>query len=206
MSVEASVFQRAVEGEPEALRLLLDHFGSEVRRRISGRIESRWNSSLDEDDVMQVTYLEAFLHIEQLTARDSASFLAWLTRIAENALRDAIRGLTRQKRPDPSRRVATPGGDESCLGLLEHLGVTTTTPSREVARLDAATAVRAAIGRLPEDYQTAVRLCDLEGRPVRDAATEMSRSVGAVHMLRSRAHDRLRQELGGSSQFFTGSA
>ena len=49
-------------------------------------------------DVMQVTYLEAFLHIDQLTARDTSAFLAWLTRIAENAIRDAVRGLTRTDR------------------------------------------------------------------------------------------------------------
>lgn len=200
------LLQKAVEGDATALRVLLEQFGGEVRKRISGRIDKRWRASLDEDDVMQVTYLEAFLHIDQLTARDSGSFLAWLTRIAENALRDAIRGLSRQKRPDPARRVAVPTGPDSYVGLLDCLGVTTTTPSREVSRRDAAAALETAVSRLPEDYKTAVRLYDLEGRPVAEVAAEMGRSVGAVHMLRARAHDRLRQDLGTSSQFFSGSA
>ena len=205
-SIDLSLLQRAVEGDTTALRDLLEHFGGEVRKRISGRIDKRWRASLDEDDVMQVAYLEAFLHIDQLTARDSASFLAWLTRIAENALRDAIRGLSRQKRPDPARRVvATPDAD-SYVGLLECLGVTTTTPSREAARHDAAAILETAVARLPEDYKTAVRLYDLEGRPVGEVAAGMGRSVGAVHMLRARAHDRLRLDLGTSSQFFSGSA
>jgi RNA polymerase sigma-70 factor (ECF subfamily) len=198
------LLQRAVEGDAPALRALLEHFGGEVRRRISGRIEKRWRASLDEDDVMQVTYLEAFLHIDQLTARDAASFLAWLTRIAENVLRDAIRGLSRQKRPDPARRIGSAPGADSYVGLLECLGVTTTTPSREAARRDAAAILEKAIERLPEAYRTAVRLYDLEGRPIAEVAERISRSVGAVHMLRARAHDRLRQDLGTSSQFFTG--
>ena len=204
--IDPSLLQRAVEGDTAALRVLLEHFGGEVRRRISGRIDKRWRASLDEDDVMQVTYLEAFLHIDQLTARDSASFLTWLTRIAENAVRDAIRGLSRQKRPDPARRLVAAQGADSYVGLLECLGVTTTTPSREAARHDAAAILETAVSRLPEDYKTAVRLYDLEGRPVAEVAADMRRSVGAVHMLRARAHDRLRQDLGTSSQFFSGSA
>lgn len=204
--IDQSLLQQAVEGDTAALRVLLEHFGGEVRKRISGRIEKRWQSSLDEDDVMQVAYLEAFLHIDQLTARDSASFLTWLTRIAENALRDAVRGLTRQKRPDPARRVVAAPDVDSYVGLLECLGVTTTTPSREAARRDAAAILETAVARLPEDYKTAVRLYDLEGRPVSEVAATMGRSVGAVHMLRARAHDRLRQDLGTASQFFSGSA
>jgi RNA polymerase sigma factor (sigma-70 family) len=200
------LLQQAVEGDASALRTLLEHFGAEVRKRISGRIDKRWRACLDEDDVMQVAYLEAFLHIDQLTARDSASFLAWVTRIAENALRDAIRGLSCQKRPDPVRRVVDAPDADSYIGLLECLGVTTTTPSREAARRDAAAILESAVAKLPEDYRTAVRLYDLEGRQVSEIATGMGRSVGAVHMLRARAHDRLRLDLGTSSQFFSGSA
>lgn len=204
--IDQSLLQKAVEGDAAALRDLLEHFGGEVRKRISGRMDKRWRASLDEDDVMQVTYFEAFLHIDQLTARDSNSFLIWLTRIAENVLRDAVRALSRQKRPNPARRIVAIDGTDSYVGLLECLGVTTTTPSREVARRDAAAMLETAIARLPEAYRTAVRLYDLEGRPVTEVATQMARSVGAVHMLRARAHDRLRMDLGASSQFFTDSA
>lgn len=202
---ETNLLQRAVEGDASALRALLETHGGDVRSRISGRIDKRWQSSMDEDDVMQVTYIEAFLHIDQLVARDTASFVAWLTRIAENALRDAVRGLSRQKRPDPARRIESPINAESYVSLLECLGVTTTTPSREVVKRDALMALESAISHLPVDYQTAVRLYDLEGRAIADVATSMGRSVGAVHMLRGRAHERLRTSLS-SSQFFSGPA
>lgn len=201
---DSKLLQRAVEGDTTALRTLLERFGGEVRSRIRGQIDKRWQSMLDEDDVMQVAYLEAFLHIDQLTARDIPSFVAWLSRIAENAIRDAIRGLTRQKRPNPAKQITAMPGMDSYVGLLDCLGVTTTTPSREVASKDAIGVLQGAIDRLPNDYQTAVKLYDIEGRAVADVASAMGRSVGAVHMLRARAHDRLRQDLGSSSQFFTG--
>ena len=203
---DTTLLERAVEGDVAALRVLLERFGGEVRQRISGRIDKRWQALLDEDDVMQVTYLEAFLHIDQLTARDTTSFVAWLTRIAENAIRDAVRGLSRQKRPDPARRVVPTSVADSYVGLLECLGVTTATPSREAVSKDAAEVLKAAVERLPPDYRTAVNLYDLEGRSVADVAATMNRSVGAIHMLRARGHDRLRQDLGSSSQFFTGTA
>ena len=202
---DSRLLQKAVEGDAGALRVLLERHGGEVRGRIAGRIDKRWQASMDDDDVMQVAYVEAFLHIDQLVARDTASLVAWLTRIAENALRDAVRGLSRQKRPDPMRRIEPQITADSYATLLDCLGVTTTTPSREVVKKDALGALESAIQHLPEDYQTAVRLYDLEGREIADVASAMGRSVGAVHMLRGRAHERLRQSLS-ASQFFSGPA
>jgi len=206
MSDEGSnLLQRAVEGDVSALRVLLERHGGEVRARIAGRIDRRWQAYIDDDDVMQIAYIEAFLHIDQLVARDTTSFVAWLTRIAENALRDAIRGLSRLKRPDPMRRVEPNITADSYFTLLDCLGVTTTTPSREVVKKDAMGALESAIQHLPDDYRTAVRLYDLEGRSIADVASTMGRSEGAVHMLRGRAHDCLRKSLS-SSAFFSGPA
>src|SRR5437764_231060 len=77
---ETELLSRAVEGDASALRALLKRFGPQAREAIRGKIDKRWQSVLDEDDVMQVAYLEAFLHIDQLTGRDPASFVAWLSK------------------------------------------------------------------------------------------------------------------------------
>jgi RNA polymerase sigma-70 factor (ECF subfamily) len=200
---DGELLEKAAEGDTAALRALLERFGPQVRNVIRGRIGKQWRAVLDADDVLQVTYLEAFLQIDQLNARDAASFAAWLTRIAENNLRDAIKELERQKRPHPSKRVQRGAGDESCLTLLEVVGGTTTTPSRKAAQREAADIIRSALDRLPADYCQAVRLYDLEGRSSEQVAATLGRSVGAVHMLRARAHDRLRALLGSESKFFS---
>ena len=195
---------RAVQGDVNALSELLYRHGPEIEQGL--RIGRQWRAVLDPADVMQVTYLEAFLQIERFDPERTAAFPAWLRQIAENNLRDAIRGLERQKRPPPEQRAELPAGSDSLLGLYELLGATTTTPSRVAARSELERALEAAIARLPPDYAMVVRRYDLGGCAMTDVAGELGRSPGAIHMLRARAHDRLRELLGSASIFFSSSA
>lgn len=192
----------AVSGNAEALKELLARFGPQARLSIQGKIDRRHRSVLDEDDVMQVTYLEAFLHVDQLVSRDPEVFLAWLRRIAQNALRDAIRGFERDKRPNPANRIQAGSGD-SYVALIERLGVTMSSPSRLAAAKEAQISLGESLEKLPVDYKHVVTLCDLQGMEAASAAQEMGRSVGAVHMLRARAHDRLRAIMGSPTQFLS---
>jgi RNA polymerase sigma-70 factor (ECF subfamily) len=185
--------RKAVGGDTDALTDLLRAFAPAVERFL--RIDRPWRSLLETSDVMQVTYLEAFLQIGGFDAERGDSFEAWLRRIAENNLRDAVRGLQRQKRPQPRDRV-TPSGSDSVTGLFDLLGVTTTTPSRQAVRSEMDRHLSAALEALPSDYAQAIRLYDLEGFAINDVAAQMGRSPGAVHMLRARAHDWLRERLG----------
>ncbi len=197
------LLSRAVSGDQGALTALLEQCGPRVRGRLEGKIAAQWRSALDVDDVMQVTYLEAFLHIERFEPSGMGSFVAWLTRIAENNLRDAVKELGRAKRPQPKNRVRAPVGDDSYVALCELLGATSTTPSRHAARGEVRRVLESALGELPEDYAKVIRLYDLEGRSAAEVAGAMGRSTGAVYMLRARALDRLRDGLGPESAFFT---
>lgn len=200
---DADLLHRATARDSDALRTLLKRHGPKVRDAIRGKIDARWRSLLDEDDLMQVTYLEAFLHIDQLSARTADSFTGWLIRIANNALLDAIKGLESQKRPQPARRVQVPDYESSCVALIELLGATTTTPSRHAAGNEAGRSIEAALKTLPEDYGTVVRQCDLEGKSAAEVSALMGRSVGAIHMLRARAHAALQSRLGAPSNYFS---
>ena len=95
--------------------------------------------------------------------------------------------------------------DRSFVALYEQLAGSGSTPSRHLARREAETAMKEAIARLPEVYARVVRLVDLEDRPVRDVARELGRSIGAVYMLRTRAHERLRRLMGTAGRFFSDS-
>lgn len=202
----AELLNAAASGDLAALRKLLETHGPRLSAEIAAQIGPQWRSLVDAEDVMQVTYLEAFLQAQQLRGRDTAAFVAWLRRIAENNLRDAIKELSRKKRPDPGQRVHAPPGENSYVALVELLGQTTTTPSRHAARGELSGMMSAVLERLPTDYRAVIRMYDLEGRGVDEVATELGRSSGAVHMLRARAHDRLRELLGAETNFFTHTA
>lgn len=199
-----ALVNRAIEGDADAITDLLSAHGPGIEQSL--KIGRQWRSMIEPGDVMQVTYLEAFLQIGQFRPEQAHAFGAWLRRIAENNLRDAIRGLERLKQPQPSRRVEAAAGTDSFVCLYEHLAATSTTPSRVVAQADTRKLIEAAIAQLPEDYAATVRLYDLESRPISEVSRALGRSPGAVHMLRARAHDRLCELLGTASKWFGSSA
>lgn len=200
---ELGLARRAIRGDEEALTALLENEATALRERIASRIGAPWRSVLDADDVLQITYMEAFLRIDRFEPQGAGSFRAWLQQIAENNLRDAIKSLERAKRPDPRKRVHGPPGEQSFVALVEVLGVTSTTPSRQAAGHELQGVLDHALRQLPPDYERVIRMYDLEARPVNEVAAAMGRSGGAVFMLRARAHDRLKEILGSSSKFFS---
>src|SRR5437867_12054617 len=103
MTVDAEVFRKAATGDQDAISRLLHVYGPTARRTLS--ISPQWQALVNAEDVMQVTYLEAFMRFGQLETFDADSVTAWLTRVAQNNLKDAIKELSRDKRPDPRRRI-----------------------------------------------------------------------------------------------------
>lgn len=196
---------KAVAGDIDAMTRLLDIHGPDVERALS--IGREWRSVLEPADVMQVTYLEAFIQIGRYDPHRAEPFRSWLQRIADNNLRDAIRGLQRRKRPHPAQRLHAAADDaDTTADLLDIIGVTSTTPSRHADRRERTHRLDAALDALPEDYGRAVRLYDLQAMPIDAVAREMGRSTGAIHMLRARAHERLRDLLGSESNWFSTSS
>ena len=199
---EAELVGRAVAGDADALSELLNQSGPSIGERMGPQIRPQYRSALDVDDLLQITYLEAFLRIGSFNNRGAGAFGAWLNQIAKNNLRDAIRELETKKRPPPDQRIVAAGaGSESgATALLDRIGWTSTTPSRHASDQEQQAIVVAALDRLPPDYACVLRMFELDGCAVDVIAQTMGRSVGAVFMLRARAIDRLRDVLSGLYQ------
>jgi len=153
---------------------------------------------------MQVTYLEAFLHVHKFKPQGEGSFLRWLRRIAENNLLDAIRELERDK--CGLARSHRASDQDSYCALLDELSGTTTSPSSAAGRREVQQIVEEAIQKLPGEYARVLRLHELEGKPGPEIATIVGRSPGAVRMLLCRAKDRLRELLGTGTAYFSDTA
>jgi RNA polymerase sigma-70 factor (ECF subfamily) len=199
----STLLAAARSGDDQSLAKLLERVSPELRRRIEVRIGSKYRSLIGEDDVLQITFVEAFLQIPRFDDRGEDAFVAWLMTIAENNLRDAIRALEAAKRPSPGARIRRRAASDSYDTLIDAIGATRTTPSRVAGKDEAIEHLERAIGMLPPDYAEVVRALDIEQRCVDEIAEAMGRSPGAVYMLRSRAHDALRVALGSASQLFS---
>lgn len=201
-----NLLRRATGGDSEAFRTLLQRHGPAVRRRIMGRIPRRWRSVLTEDDVMQQTYADAIQSLGRFVPSAEGSFRGWLASLAKCNLQDAIKMLETVKRGGDRRRIEAVADGDAQVSLLRLLSADTTTPSQHAARREAQSALQRSLQELPEAYRRVVQLLDLEGESAAVVAEALGRSVGAVYMLRMRAHDRLRALLGATGKFFTDSA
>ena len=203
-SDEDRLLQRAVTGDAVALGQLLCVNGAELEARAAGLIKPSLRALLGVEDVLQTTYIEAFLQIGTFRPHGDGSFLAWLTRIAKNNIVDAARGAEAQKR-EPAEKRIRPNSDESYARLLSSIADSTTTPSGIALQHESRSLLEDAILRLPEIYQKVIRRYYLEELSVPEIAQELGKSAPAVHMLRARAFDQLCR-LVSESQFFGRSA
>lgn len=193
---------RAVTGDEGALCLLLEQVGVQLHAELENRIGAKYRGLVDADDIVQVTFLEAFLRIRSFVAREPGSFVSWLRRISDNNLRDAIRELEREKRPPPKNRITAGAGDESYAEFFDRIAGTATTVSRAAGRSELKGLMDTAMKRLPRDYEQVLRLYELEGLSAPEVAERMGRSHGAVRMLLARARDCLAEHLGSESKYF----
>lgn len=203
---DTELLAAAIVGDRDALTELLQRYAAVLRARLEAQISPAHRALLEPDDVLQVTYLEAFLRIESFVPAGPGAFLGWLQQIARHNLLDAVRELERVKRMPPGHRIRAGGPADSAVSLVDQLFHTTTTPSRHLAARDVEHLVRTAVGQLPPDYRTVIERYELEGQPVELVATELGRSQGAVYMLRARALDRLREALASHFEFSRGDA
>lgn len=197
------LLERAQDGDLDSLVQLLEAVGPTVRAIIEPKIGRKHRSVLSIDDVMQVTYMESISRIQTFTGGGARGFQAWLIRIAENNLIDAVRGLEAAKRPNPSKRMDHRNHDDSMIAMVEAIGVTVSTPSLAAARGEVVGCIHTAVARLPTDYARVITMYDLQGRSIEEVVQELGRSKGAVYMLRARAHEHLKEILGSESKYFT---
>lgn len=191
MDGEAQLVDRARAGDADALEQLLDGHALSLSGEIEAKIGAQYRGVVEADDILQVTFLEAFMQIRAFVPGGPGSFLAWLRRVALNNLRDAIKELERDKRPPPGRRVAEPGGEASYVALVERLAATSTTPSRVSGGNELRQHVDDLLRQLPSDYERALRLYDLDGLSAVEVGEALGRSHGAARMLIARARERL---------------
>lgn len=198
---EEALVAAAVGGDREALAMLVAGAMPRVRAICGGRIPRKWQAMLSDDDVLQETAADALVAIGGFRWRGAGSFGAWFATIAHNNLLNAVRLLEADKRgggrqPLGGRGQVDQSSYDSLLATIAGEGLT---PSGETVRLERHRLLIEAIERLPPTHRQAIQRFDLEGGSAAATAEALGRSIGAMHMLRARAHRMLKELIDASA-------
>lgn len=139
------------------------------------------------EDLVQDTYLKALAHRDQF--QPGTNCRAWLFTICRNAF---LKGETREARETPVEDAEL----EALGAAAVHASVQAMDPLGEVfERAELGAAVRDALGKLPEEYRTAVTLVDIEDQSYETAAQILGVPLGTVRSRLFRGRRLMQQAL-----------
>ena len=189
---------QADSGDEAALVRLLERCAQQQRDETRQRIPAEFRSLLSAEDVLQQTCVDVLQSFASTNLDNDDAFTAWFRQIARRNIIDAVRALRSQKRGGQARRIELTNPEQSLVDLVGALLVTSVTASRQHLQQEAFQNLQSAVEQLPRHYRQVVKRYDLEQCSIETVAAELQRSVGAVFMIRSRAHRILADLLGSS--------
>ena len=178
----------AKEGDQPAINQLCRIYGERIRRIIRLRIDRKLRPKIDSVDIVQDALVQALAGLDNFTYKNEGDFLRWLSKIAENKLRDILDKFHADKRdirreiPFKIIEASTEGDSFGVDGPLQ-----TTTPSVLFSRKEQFERLERAIDHLKPEYRDVIFLSRIERLSHEEIALRMGKSKGAVAMLLSRA-------------------
>ena len=144
-------------------------------------------------DAAQDAFIRAYRHLKKF--RGDCAFGSWVSRIAINVARDALK--KKRGRPRDFSSMEWQDGPE-----FDPRDETARTAPEEVARRERQMAVRCALAKVPENYRTTLILFDLQGRSYEECAEVLQVPIGTIKSRLSRARAALRDALGADRELF----
>ncbi len=178
-------------GDERAARELVNRFQRPVFSIIYRMVRDREKA----EDLAQETFVRTFNNLDRYDR--SYKFSSWLFKIAYNLTVDHLRRkelktISIHGSPD----AVTADQQEATSVTLES---TEELPDARMESLELADQLEEAIGKLREEYRTAILLRHVEGRPYEEIAEIMDIPLGTVKTYIFRARRQLRQDLSGSN-------
>lgn len=182
--IPTSLIESCRRGEREATEDLLRAISPDMYRIIYSMLRDHD----DTDEVVQETLVRIFRHVGQL--KEPERFPSWAMRIAVNQVQTWRMKRNRQRTYELDESMETEGG------VVMLSGNQGGTPREEAVRGEIRDQIKQAMATLPNRQQTAVVLFELEGCSIKEIATAMSCSEGAVKFNIHEARKKLKSRLG----------
>jgi RNA polymerase sigma-70 factor (ECF subfamily) len=180
---ESLIISRILQGENELYEILLRRNNQTLFRVIRGYIKEQ----SDIEDVMQNTYLKAFLNLDQF--KHASKFSTWLIRIGINEalsrLKDKAKEYTLN---DQSIHIES-------QTVLEIPDSNQLNPENRIIRNEAKLLLENTIDSLELKYKMVYVLKEVEGMPMKEIAACLNISVSNVKVRLHRAKNMLKEKL-----------
>lgn len=183
-TLDRADMERLSAGHDAALNDLMERHATPVFHFLCRMV----SNEDDANDLAQETFVRVFKSRDSF--RTGEKFSTWLYTIAANLARNHFRW--RNRHPAVSLETKT-GDSEQTLGGT--LPANEPAPNEQSLAAERATAVRVAVGRLPEDMREAIVLCEWEELSVAEAAAILEMTPKAVESRLYRARQMLRERL-----------
>ncbi|MGH7543455.1 MAG: RNA polymerase sigma factor [Gemmatimonadota bacterium] len=183
---DRELLDRARQGDERAFRLLVESYEG----RVASVVTAMLGAGDEAEDVGQETFIQFYRSLDRF--RGEAALGTYLTRIAINLSRNALRRGRREAARFESRDDPAFRGTEIAIGAGEAAVGT----DEEVERRERARRVRRAIDRLDGRHRAVVALRMIEGYSTRETAAILEIPEGTVLSRLSRAMKKLEIELG----------
>lgn len=172
----------------------LDGFRGYLRLLAQCQLDRRLRGKIDPSDLVQITLLKAHEGADRFRGTTPAARAAWLRQILANAMANAIRDYTRDKRDVGLERSLEAALTDSSARLEQWLASAEAPPEAAAERNELLVRLADALDRLPEAQREVVVLRHCQGWPLADIAAHLGRSRAAVASLLRRGLDALRGE------------
>jgi RNA polymerase sigma-70 factor (ECF subfamily) len=176
--------ERLAAGQDTALNDLMERHATPVFHFLCRMV----GNEDDANDLAQETFVRVFR--ARASFRTNEKFSTWLYTIAANLARNHFRW--RSRHPNISLEAKT-GETEQTLGST--LPANDPAPNEQALAAERARAVRAAVGKLPEDLHEAIVLCEWEEFSAAEAAAILETTPKAVESRLYRSRQILREKL-----------
>jgi len=189
LTVTIDLIKRARRGDQDSKERLIRRYYERVRRIVRIRMDARLRRRLDSGDILQETFMSAVAAFDRFDVESEASFINWLSVIAERKIRDAVDHLTAQRR-DARREVSLDlaASEQDDLSLVDRLPKESPTPLSQLGFQEDSVQLEDAIHDLPEQYRELILLRDYAGYSWDEIAKETGRpSESAARMMHARA-------------------
>ncbi len=188
----SSLIQLARSGEEAAFRTLYARTHAPLLRHVRLRLGAELGRHLEAEDIVQETFLSAFVALERHEFRSDAAFQAWLGRIADRKLQDAVRFFRREKRTPRSDYF---GANETPGTFEAHAAEPATTaedPLESLGQRELGRVAARCLGRLAPEARAVVVWREMLDEPWHRIAERLGcRTIGATRHLHGVACDQL---------------